>query len=326
MVAIGIVGCGGIAQQHLSCLKQIPEAKVAAFCDIDLGRAKAMASSVHGSRAYKDVSEMLGAEKLDAVYVCVPPFAHGFEKLVVERGLHIFVEKPIALSLEMAKEIEAAIARAGVVNSVGYMWRYLDTTELAIKTLERNGPIGLVLGQYHDPYWFPPGHWWISKSKGGGQVVEQSTHVFDLVRYVAGDVSRVYGELGTLLLNEVPGFDVEDVSVVSLRFKSGAVGVVTSTCASRKTFTGTKVSFLAKNVAAELGGHAGYAKIYWDDRVEEAKANVDPYLEEDRVFVEAVRTGDASGVKSPYSDALETLKVTIFANKSSEDRRPYQVD
>jgi predicted dehydrogenase len=325
VVSIGFIGCGGIAQQHMSCLRQIPEAKIVAFCDIDINRAKMAASSIQGSRAYQDISEMLRAEKLDAVYVCVPPFAHGFEKLIVEKDVNIFVEKPIALTLELAKDIDSAITKAGVVNSVGYMWRYLDTTELAIQTLEKNGPIGMVIGQYHDPYWFPPNHWWIEKAKSGGQVVEQSTHIFDLARYVAGEVSRVYGELDTLLLKDVPGFNVEDVSIVCMKFKSGAVGVVTSTCASRKTFTGTKISFLAKNVVAELGGHAGYAKIYWNDRVEEVNAKVDPYLEEDRVFVEAVRTGNTSGIRSPYHDALETLKVTILANRSSEEKRPFLV-
>ncbi|MGQ9515310.1 MAG: Gfo/Idh/MocA family protein [Thermoproteota archaeon] len=326
MVTIGFVGCGGIAEQHINCLKQIPEAKIEAFCDIDIDRAKFAASLVQGSRAYQDLSEMLMREKLDAVYVCVPPFAHGFEQQIIEKGIHLFVEKPIALTLELAERLNAAISSAGIISSVGYMWRYLDTTELAIQVLKQNGPIGMVIGQYHDPYWFPPGHWWIDKTKSGGQVIEQSTHVFDLARYVAGDVSRVYAELDTLLLKDVPGFNVEDVSVVCLRFKSSAVGVVTSTCASRKTFTGTALKFIAKNVAVELGGHAHYARIYWDEKVDQFDSKVNPYLEEDRVFVEAVKTGNASQIKSTYSDALKTLRVTILANRSSEERRSYQVD
>jgi len=326
MVSIGFVGSGGIAREHMNCLQKVPDAKIAAFCDIDLKRAKEAASSIQGASAYQDVSEMVRAEKLDAIYVCVPPFSHGFEPSLIERGLHLFIEKPITLTLELAKKIELAISKAGIINSVGYMWRYLDTTDLAMKVLRENGPIGMVMGQYHDPYWFPPGHWWIDKSKSGGQVIEQSTHVFDLARYVAGDVSRVYAELDTLLLKDVPGFNVEDVSVVCLRFKDGAVGVVTSTCASRKTFTGSALRFIAKDVAVELGGHAHYAKVYWDDKVDKIDSNVHPYLEEDRVFVEAVKTGDASNIKSPYSDAMKTLEVTILANRSSKDKKPFSLN
>jgi len=325
VVSIGFVGSGGIAREHMNCLQKVPDARIEAFCDIDLNRAREAASSIQGARAYRDISEMVRAEKLDAIYVCVPPFSHGFEPSLIERGLHLFIEKPIALALELAKKIEAAIAKAGIINSVGYMWRYLDTTDLAMKVLGEKGPIGMVIGQYHDPYWFPPGHWWIDKSKGGGQVIEQSTHVFDLARYIAGDVSRVYAELDTLLLKDVPGFSVEDVSVVCLRFKSSALGVVTSTCASRKTFTGTALKFIAKDVAVELGGHAHYARIYWDDKVEQIDSKVNPYLEEDSVFVEAVKTGNASKIKSPYSDAMKTLEVTILANKSSNDNRPFSI-
>jgi len=323
VVLIGFVGSGGIAREHMNCLQKVPDARIAAFCDIDINRAREAASSIQGARAYQDVSEMVRAEKLDAIYVCVPPFSHGFEPLLIERGLHLFIEKPIALTLELAKKIEAAITKAGIINSVGYMWRYLDTTALAIKVLRENGPIGMVIGQYHDPSWFPPGHWWIDKSKSGGQVIEQSTHVFDLARYIAGDVSRVYAELDTLLLKDVPGFNVEDVSVVCLKFKNGAVGVVTSTCASRKTFTGTALRFIAKNVAIELGGHAHYARVFWTDKVDQIDSNVHPYLEEDKAFVEAVKTGNASEIKSPYSDALKTLEVTILANKSSKDNKPF---
>jgi len=322
-VSIGFVGSGGIAREHMRCLQKVPDAKIAAFCDIDINRARDAASSIQGARAYGEVSKMVGAEKLDAIYVCVPPFSHGFEPSLIERGFHLFIEKPIALTLELAKMIEGAIAKAGIINSVGYMWRYLDTTDLAIRTLRENGPIGMVIGQYHDPYWFPPGHWWIDKAKSGGQVIEQSTHVFDLARYIAGDVSRVYAELDTLLLNGVPGFNVEDVSVVCLRFEDGAVGVVTSTCASRKTFTGTALRFIAKNVAIELGGHAHYAKVFWDDKVDQIDSKVDPYLEEDKAFVEAVKTGNANGIKSPYSDAMKTLEVTILANRASYEKRPH---
>jgi predicted dehydrogenase len=323
VVSIGFVGSGGIAGTHVNRLRKIPEAKMVAFCDVDAKRSKEVASSVQGAKAYSDVSEMLKAEKLDAVYVCVPPFAHGFEPLIAERGLNLFIEKPVALTLDLARRIDAAITKAGVINGVGYMWRYLDTTALAIKALKENGPIGMVTGQYHDPYWFPPGHWWIDKAKGGGQVIEQSTHVFDLARYVAGDVSRVYAELDTLLLKDVPGLSVEDVSIVCLKFKSGAIGVVTSTCASRNTFTGSALRFLAKNVVAELGGHAGHAKLYWTDKIEEIRSKVDPYLEEDKVFVQAVKTGNADKIRSPYSDALKTLEVTVLANRSSRDKRAY---
>lgn len=223
--------------------------------------------------------------------------------------------------MDIARKIESAIRRAGVLSSVGYMWRYFDTTALAKKALEENGPVGMVEGLYIDPFWFPPGHWWIDKRKSGGQVIEQSTHVFDLARYLVGDVARIYAELDTLLLTDVPGFKTEDVSLVTLKFKNGAIGVVLSTCASRKTFAWTGLKVIAKKAVVEHGGHSGTLKIYRDDEIEEIRPTFDPYLEEDRIFIRAIATGDGSEIRSPYSDAVKTLEVTIAANKAAEKAR-----
>jgi len=320
VVKVGFVGCGGIAHTHMDRLRKIREARMVAFYDIVPEKAREAAKSVE-AKAYTSLQEMLDKEELDAVYVCVPPFAHGFEPEIVERGINIFVEKPVALSIDVAKKIESAIRKAGVLSSVGYMWRYFDTTVLAREVLKENGPVGMVEGLYIDPFWFPPGHWWIDKRKSGGQVIEQSTHVFDLARYLVGDVTRVYAELDTLLLTDVPGFKTEDVSLVTLKFKSGAIGVILSTCASRKTFTGTGLKIIAKKAVVEHGGHSGILKIYRDDEVREIRPTVDSYLEEDRTFIRAVATEDESEIRSPYSDAVKTLEVTIAANKAAEKAR-----
>jgi len=325
VVNIGFVGCGGIAMAHVKRLSQIQEAKMVAFHDVVLQKAEDSAKSA-GANAYSDLHEMLNKEKLDAVYVCVPPFAHGFESEIAERGIHLFVEKPVALTMDLADKIQRAVSKAGVINSVGYMWRYLDTTALAKHILEENGPVGMAEGLYIDPYWFPPGHWWIDKEKSGGQVIEQSTHIFDLVRYLVGDVDRVYAEMDNRLLMDVEGFKTEDVSFVTLRFKNGAIGVVLSTCASRRTFTGTSLKIIAKNVVVEHGGHSGTLRIYWDREVRDVKPSVDSYLEEDKVFVNAVAEGDESAIKSPYHDAVKTLEVTIAANEASKKNKVINIE
>jgi predicted dehydrogenase len=319
VVNLGFIGCGWAANNHVQKLTRIPEAKMVAFCDVNLQRAEKTAEPV-GARAYSDYQQMLQREKLDAIYVGVPPFAHGFESEIAERGIHLFVEKPVALTVDIAKKIERAIAKAGVINSVGYMWRYLDTTAIAMEVLKENEPIGMMEGRWIGPFWTPPEHWWASKSKGGGQVLEQSTHVFDLARYLAGDVSRVYAELDTRIATDVPGFDVEDVSIVTLKFKNGAMGVILSSCTSRNTFTSTALTIIAKNVVVEHGG-SGALKVYKDDEIREIRPKVDSYYEEDRVFIDAVANGNMSAIKSPYSDAIKTLEVTIAANVSSREHR-----
>jgi predicted dehydrogenase len=319
-VNVGIVGCGGIANRHMGSLSRMPEAKMVAFCDIDYGRAKASADR-YGGRAYGDYRDMLARERLDAIFVCVPPFARGFEVEFVERGINLFVEKPVALNLEVASRIEKAIAKAGVINSVGYMWRYYDTTDRAREAIEGNGPMGFLEGHYVDPFWFPSGHWWLRKERGGGQVVEQATHVFDLTRYFAGDVERVYTEMDRRIVTWVPEMNVEDIAITTLRFRNGAIGVIVNTCASKRTLSYTELRIFSKDVVVEHGCHRGYVKLYTDLEVREFRPSVDPYMEEAKVFLNAVMKGDQSGIRSSFKDAVKTLQVTLAANEAALEKK-----
>ncbi|MBS7611908.1 Gfo/Idh/MocA family oxidoreductase [Candidatus Bathyarchaeota archaeon] len=326
MVNVGIIGCGGIMRGcHIPILAKMSNVKLIAFCDVEIDRAKESAQ-MYKANAYADYREMLLREKLDAVFIAVPPYAHGFEVEVVEKGVHVFVEKPVALDLNTARRVEKAIQRSGVVNSVGYMWRYLDTTDKALEVLMESGPVVLVEGHYVDPFWLPLGHWWLSKSKGGGQVVEQATHVFDLARFLTGDVERVYAEFDYSLIGKyAPGSDVEDCSITVLKFKSGAIGVITATCISRNTYNFTDLKILAEKTVLEHGGHRGFLRVYRHNSIEEHRPRVDPYALEDEIFIEAVKKGDTSKIRSTYSDAVKTLEITLAANESSRAHKPVEL-
>lgn len=309
---------------HIPILAEMPNVRLAAFCDVEIAKARELAQ-MYKANAYANYQEMLQREKLDAVFVAVPPYAHGFEVEVVERGIHIFVEKPIALDLNTAKRVERAIHKAGVVNSVGYMWRYLDTTDKALEVLKESGRIALVEGHYVDPFWLPPGHWWLNKSKGGGQVIEQATHVFDLARFLAGDIERVYAEFDYSLIGKyAPGSDVEDCSITVLKFKNGAIGVIIATCISRNTYNFTDLKILTEGTVLEHGGHRGFLRVYRHNRIEEFRPSINPYSLEDKIFIEAVEKGDTSKIRSTYSDAVKTLEVTLAANESSCAHKPVE--
>src|SRR5262249_39514136 len=175
-------------------------------------------------RAYNDFRPMLDREELEAVYVVVPPHAHtGAEILAAQKGCALFVEKPIANSLETAQEIAAAIDQAGIVNSVGYHMRYQESTDRAREALQ-DKTIGMLIG-----YWMggmPGVAWWRRLEESGGQFVEQTTHIFDLARYLAGDVTEVYANATVRALQDVERFNVTDVGAANLKFKSGAIGTI----------------------------------------------------------------------------------------------------
>lgn len=326
-IKVAIVGCGGIASVHAERLRKIEEVKLKAFVDIDETRAKSF-SERFGGNFYTSVESLTKSEDLDAIYITTPPFARGEEIVAIEKGIATFFEKPVALTLSKAEEILSAIKRSGIINSVGYMWRYLDVSSLAKEEIKKNKPTSLVIGQYIDPFWFPPKHWWLYKDKGGGQVVEQSTHVFDLARYLEGDISWVYAEIDNIIARNFIYQDMtsEDSSVVTLRFKSGAIGVIVSSCVSQNTFSGTFLRFITRNAVIEHSGHGKTLRIYERNKIQEIRSNVDPYFEEDKVFIEAVRTGDTSKIRSNFEDAMKTLKVTLAANEAAKTGRVVSIE
>jgi len=319
-VKVAFIGCGGIASAHVQRLSKIEGVRIVAGTDVDKSR-QASFSGMSGASFYSDIHGMLEDARPDAVYVCTPPFARGVEIEAIEKGIPTFFEKPAGLTTQKAGEIRSAIKRRSLIHSVGYMWRYLDVTDRAIRELKEAGQAGLVIGQWIDPFWFPQEHWWLHREMGGGQVLEQTTHVFDLARFLVGDVTRVSAEMDNILVKrDRPNMTVEDFSAVTMRFKSGAIGVIYSSCASQNTFSGTALRVIARDVVLEHTGHGKTLRVMKKDHVEEIRSQMDPLLEEDRIFVGAVRTGDTSGIRSSFDDGYKTLEVTVAANKAAADR------
>ena len=126
-VKVGFIGCGGIAQFHFGHMEKIENAQVVATCDRIEERANKAADRFK-AKPYTSYKEMFEREQLDAVYVCVEPSAHdGMEMMAIERGINLFVQKPMSLDLAYAKDVRDAIADKGLVSAVGFQCRYVDT-------------------------------------------------------------------------------------------------------------------------------------------------------------------------------------------------------
>ena len=307
---IGFIGAGIIANRHLGNLLGFGDVSVVAVADLQLDRAREQAARCGGA-AYADATEMLDREALDAVYVCVPPFAHGAPELAaLERGLPFFVEKPLGIDLETAEMIARGVRERSVVTATGYHWRYLDIVERARDLLADN-PAPLALGYWLD--FTPPPPWWTQEGKSGGQMVEQTTHIFDLARHLVGDVGRVYAAGARLERPAFPTADIWDVSTATLHFRSGALGTMASTCLLSWPHR-VGLHLFCEGMAIELSE--------WEIMVDVGKgrpiqkAEGDPMVREDRDFVDAVQ-GKPNRVRVPYHEALETQRVVTAAVRSA---------
>ncbi len=320
-IRIGFVGTGGIANAHLDALSKIEDVQLVAFCDVDASRAQ-RAAERFGGKAYTDYRQMLDEVALDALYVCVPPHAHeGAEEMAVAKGIHLFVEKPVARTLERARAVESAIQKAGVLSMVGYHFRYYGATQRAKERLEGLTPV-LVKGAWDGG--MPGVEWWRHHALSGGQVVEQTTHIFDLARYLVGEIVEVfaYFEHDTARM-PFPGGDVASAGVVNLKFANGALGVMTNTCILDGIGeVGIKVVTSRRAVEVCWGRMTEVEP----NRREEYSSHDNAYYNEALVFTQAIRENNPALIRTPYSDAVRTLAVTLAVDESARTGKPVRVE
>jgi len=263
------------------------------------------------ANAYADYAAMLDREVLDALYICVPPFAHGpLERAAVERRLPFFVEKPLACDWQTAVQIEQAVSACSLITAVGYHWRYLDTVEEAQARLAGT-PATLVLGYWLDAT--PPPAWWRKEQESGGQMVEQTTHIFDLARVLVGDVTTVYATGARHERAAFPDADVYDVSVATVNFATGAVGTVASTCLLNWPHR-IGLHLFGEGLAIELSEFDLMIDVGRGRPVRRAEG--DPFVREDRAFIDAVQ-GKPNRIRAAYAEALKTHRLTTAAAQSA---------
>ncbi|SCG43179.1 Gfo/Idh/MocA family protein [Micromonospora humi] len=311
---VGLVGAGGVAQRHARVLTGFEDVELLGVTDVAPQAAEALAGT-YGGRVFPDVAELLAAGP-DAVYVCVPPFAHGpAEEAVIAAGVPMFVEKPVAVDLETAERIAGLVQRAGLRTGVGHHWRYLHVVEEARRLLA-DRPVRMVNGAWLDKV--PPVAWWARRDRSGGPVVEQAAHVLDLVRLLVGEVTEVtaYGD-GTP--PPVEGADIDSVTAATLRFASGAVGTLAAACVlTWKHRAGLEI--LADGLALSLAEDGLTIR----DADGERHLPADPdaaRVAVDRAFVDAVR-GVGDDVRVPYAEALRTQRLALAVAESARTGRP----
>ena len=320
-VKVGFVGVGGIANGHLRRLGEMDTVEITALCDIAEDRVQA-AVETYGGQAYTDYRVMLDEAALDAVYFCLPPFAHSDAELIAaERGCHVFVQKPVVLDIETGIKIAEAIQSAGVISCVGYQLRYSNTSTAARDFL-KDKTISMVACHRWGGIAGGPSHWWRVMDKSGGMLHEQATHQLDLIRYTAGEIVEVY-KIDALKVNAAEeNHTIPDAEVVTLQFESGGVGYITTSSALTQGGGSTRTDYIIEeHLILQMDGGLRV--------LPEGAATVEvpdtPTRSIDEAFIEAIQTGDASIIKSSYSDGLKSAVVTIAANQSSVSHRPVRV-
>ena len=259
MLNFALLGCGRIARRHAELLggDKIHGGRLVAVCDIRIERAKSIADA-YGVPAFDDLHEMMASCAIDVVSVLTPSGVHAENVIsLAPYGKHIVVEKPMALRLSDADEMIAECAKSGVSLFVVKQNRF-NVPVLKMREALNDGRFGrLFLGtvrvrwcrmqEYYDQdYW--RGTWALD----GGVLANQASHHIDLLEWMMGDVECVFAK-GIRALAKI---ETEDTAIATLQFKSGALGLIEATTATRPKDLEGSISLLGEGGTVEISGFA----------------------------------------------------------------------
>jgi predicted dehydrogenase len=335
---VGIIGAGAFGRRHVATIGREPLCEVAAIADPSA--AAAAFGAERGFAYYARYEDMLASAKLDAAIVATPNAMHVPAGLAcAAAGVPMLVEKPIAETVEAARQLTTAAQRAGVALLVGHHRRYNPVIALA-REIVRGGRIGRLAAV--SAQWLlqkPSAYFdvaWRVDRKGGGPVLINLIHDIDDLRFICGEIASVQA----MTANAARGNAVEDTAVIALRFADGALGTVTLSDAVAAPwsweitsgeaanypqrpencylFAGTKGSLAVPKLELwHYPGDSGWEAPLACERLEVAAE--DPQVRQLRHFCRVVR-----GEEEPIitgTDATQTLSVTLAVGEAAETGR-----
>lgn len=322
-IKAAFIGCGGRNSVHLQKTEAMGDVEYVGFCDVIEERAYAYAERTKTDpegkifRNYKDLLENTSPE---VIFIAVPPHQHGeIEPAVIEKGIPFMTEKPIALDMATAEHIESLIKKKGIITATGFQDRYQNLTQI-MKNYIKDKQVGLVSGA-----WFggiPGVEWWRRMETSGGQVVEQNIHIFDQARYLFGEPLYVNcaGARGIVDGDKygVPGYNVHDYSSAVIKFKSGVVANIFTGCYVRQgggMQSGMNIYCADATLEYAL---RSWLKIRDKDGEQYYERGEEQTGIMDKIFIDAIRTGDTSKILADYSEAVKSLRLCLACNESIE--------
>ena len=306
---------GGI---HTERLRALDGVRISGVYDINNDAAKTLADNAQ-TRAYNDLDVLLNAEKPDAVYICLPPFAHNGEAEKCARyGAALFLEKPLALTVNRAESICDAVSEAGVISLMGYHQRYGGAVK-KLKDMIDDGTAGkpcLFDARYACKGFDPP--WWRDISKSGGQVLEQVSHTYDMASYLFGEPVSVMGMMANIAHKQFDSYTIEDVSASVARFTNESIMSISATNCAVPMRWDNPFYVVCENLTAnfEDPNHAEF--IYTNDievHCENLSFENDLYATENEYFVECLRSNTETFC--PVSEGLNSFRFVMAVIESA---------
>jgi len=324
MLKVALIGAGGISKVHAWCWSQVEGVKLQAICDIEKNRAESLAK-VYNADSYTSAIDVTKSSKIDIVDVCTPTPSH--KEIVIyalKMGKHTITEKPIARTLPDAKEIVELSKKVDVKFMIAHVVRFFPEYILAKQLIEQ-GAIGEPRmarakrgGQYPSNGWKD---WYGNREMSGGCMVDAGIHDFDYLRWIFGEVDRVFANALTW-----KDLNHKDYGLITIRFKSKAIAHVETSWAYPQGIPfGTSFEIIGTDGLISHDSQSSSSLKILMNEVEassfipESPLAESPYLSEIRHFVSCVKE-DKIPLVTP-EDAYKALEIALTALESARTNR-----
>ncbi|OHB79364.1 MAG: hypothetical protein A2V98_00600 [Planctomycetes bacterium RBG_16_64_12] len=330
-----VIGTGRAGLVHARNLRsRIKGADLVALCDANRESLEAAGRELEVGTLCTDYRDAIRRDDLDAVVIVTPTFLHrDVACAAAAAGKHVFLEKPMAVTVDECRQIIAAAQKVGVKLQIGFMRRF-DARFLEAKEILDSGELGrvMVIKSTGRGPGLPPA-WIYDVDSSNGILAEVNSHDFDAVRWLAGsDITRVYAEAANFKCPDVqdqyPRF--YDNAVVNLRLASGALGTIDGACPADYGYD-ARVEILCQNGVLYVGStqEHGLTKVERDGRITgkavKSWRNLfqDAYVAELEHFIRCV-AGDTSPRVTGW-DGLKAVEAVVAANQSIAQGVPVNI-
>ena len=334
-VRIGIVGVGRAGQVHGRNVKSgMAGAELVALGDPNQDLLHQVGQQLAVARLVADYRDVVQRDDLDAVVIATPTFLHReIACAAAAAGKHVFLEKPMALSVEECQQINAATQKAGVKLQMGFMRRF-DAGFMQAKEILDSGELGRVMmikSTGRGPG--GPGPWMYDLTRSNGIIAEVNSHDIDSLNWFVGSpLRRVYAESDNFKCPDAKRQypDFYDNFLASFRFADGTLGVVDGTCPAHYGYD-ARVEILCERGVLFIGSIAqpGVTKVTLDGTIAGRTVRSwrdlfkDAYLAEMEHFVQCVLQDKPPRVTG--QDGLNAVDAVVAANQSMRTGRPVEI-
>lgn len=297
MVRIGLVGVGGWGKNHARVLHEL--GALAAICDLDAARAEEF-GKMYNVPYYTSLDEMLSKEKMEAAHVCTPTTTHySVAKKLLEAGMHIFVEKPLAASVKEGMEISKLAEDRRRIVAVGYIERFNPAVEKLKQIVTKKDLGELLVAEFHRE-----NRW--AGVKDVGILLDTSVHDIDTARYIFSEEPyQVFCRTGRVLGPH------DDFAVIMLSFKGSRTAILVTNWVTPKKER--RLSAILTQGVVRLDFVLREVRVDTDYGTETYQfQSQEPLMIEISSFIDAVKNN-----KRPVVDAKDAVKTSIIAEAAA---------